>query len=72
MGDVDDDSYGDVAVGAPYSPLADAKGVVYIYYGGPSGLQAARQPQAVWAKGVNGLGFAARHLLRVSLHSNQK
>jgi FG-GAP repeat len=57
MGDVDEDSYSDVAVSAPYSAMADGQGVVYIYYGGPNGLQAARQPQAIWAKGVNGLGL---------------
>ncbi|XP_026477791.1 integrin alpha-4-like [Ctenocephalides felis] len=40
LGDVDGDGYNDLAVGAPYDD--DFRGALYVYYGGPSGLSAAR------------------------------
>ena len=62
LGDVDNDNYGDVAVGAPYSATTEdsgSTGVVFIYYGGLSGLQAGRQPQAIrGSRGVRGLGIS--------------
>ncbi len=35
IGDINNDTYDDVAIGAPWYPLGDAAGRVYILYGGP-------------------------------------
>ena len=46
LGDVNDDSYGDIAVGAPYDGL-ERRGVVYIYHGSSSGLFATTPSQVI-------------------------
>ena len=72
LGDVDNDNYGDVAVGAPYSATTEdngSTGVVFIYYGGLSGLQAGRQPCCQIAENSATLFVALKKNIVPKMHS---
>ncbi|KAI0242235.1 Integrin alpha-PS2 [Lamellibrachia satsuma] len=52
IGDINNDRYKDLAVGAPYDG-ADGHGAVYIYHGSPEGVQVAAS-QVVYAADIGG------------------
>lgn len=55
LGDINLDTYGDFAVGAPYDG-PHGRGAVYIYYGSKDG-PLAKASQVIYAEDVGGSGY---------------